>query len=328
LTPSSVRARAVFFDAPRSVSVRPVTVTPGQGQQIIRSELIGISHGTEMLFYEGPFPRGQLLEARRSIGEASGYPIRYGYMNVGVNEDGARVFAFEPHQDVFAADTAAVVAVPPGVEPEDAVLYPSMETAVGIVHDAAPSLGDRVLVCGLGVIGLLVTRLLARFPIDVIAIDPVATRRERAAAEGCAVIDPLAAGALESVLAATGGAGVDIAINASSSAAALQLSIDALADEGTVVEASWYGETSATLALGRSFHRRRLAIRASQVSRLNPAMAPRWNRERRTALVWRLVRDIRPGSLITHRFALDDAPEAYELIASRPDDLLQAVLVP
>ena len=281
-----------------------------------------------MLFYRGPFPKGQLLEARDSVSGDTDYPVRYGYMNVGRRLDGSRVFAFAPHQDVFAAAPDDLLIPPAGVEAEDAVLYPSVETAVQIVHDAAPLLGERVLVCGLGVIGLLVAQLVRRGGLDVIATDPIAARRERAAEIGCLVIDPLSPSVSEEIETATGGVGPDIAINTSAKGEALQLALDALPHEGRAIEASWYGESRVNLDLGASFHRRRLTIRASQVSNLNPMMQPRWTRERRGALVWRLIGELRPSRYITHRFPLDAAAAAYELIAMHPEAVLQIVLIP
>jgi threonine dehydrogenase-like Zn-dependent dehydrogenase len=141
-------------------------------------------------------------------------------------------------------------------------------------------------------------------------------------------VDPSADDARARILAATGGAGPDIAINTSARSAGLQLGIDVLPREGVAVEASWYGDTPTELDLGASFHRRRITIRASQVSHLNPVTEPRWSRARRTELVWRLVREIRPSALITHRFPLDAAAQAYELIRERPQEVLQVVLVP
>ncbi len=321
-------SRVVYFESPGEVSVRTERVTVAEGEELVRSEVIGISHGTEMLFYKGPFPKGQLLEARDSVSGAGDYPLKYGYMNVGRRADRSRVFAFAPHQDLFAAPTDGLIALPAGIEPEDAVLYPSVETAVQIVHDAAPLLGERVLVCGLGVIGLLVAQLLRRGLHDVVATDPIASRRERAATLGCRVIDPVSPSAADDIAAATGGAGPDVAINTSARGEALQLALDVLPNEGRAVEASWYGESRVNLDLGTSFHRRRLTIRASQVSNLNPVMQPRWTRERRGALVWQLVRELGPSRYITHRFPLDAAAAAYELIATHPESVLQIVLVP
>lgn len=324
----SAHIRAVYFDAPGVVSLHNETIEPAPGDEIVRSELIGISHGTEMLFYRGPFPSGQAAEALPEIGSGSDYPIKYGYMNVGVTGDGTRVFGFVPHQDVFCAPADRLLRVPDGIDPDDAVLYPSVETALQICHDAAPQMGEVIAVAGLGVIGLLVIELLRRMEVTVIAFDPIASRRERAAAIGAIVLDPNETDVGSRIMEATGNRGADIGINVSAHGPALQTLIDTAAYDGTVVEASWYGDRETALSLGAAFHRRRLTIRASQVSNLNPAMRPRWNRERRTALVWELIRTMRPSKYITHRYPLDNAREAYERIAKQDPDVLQVVLLP
>jgi threonine dehydrogenase-like Zn-dependent dehydrogenase len=322
------KARAVYFESPRTVTIRQEEVLRRTDEVLITSELIGISHGTELLFYRGPFPRGQLLENRNSVGSADGYPIKYGYMNVGLADDGGRVFAFYPHQDRFAAAADALVPVPDGIGSEDAVFYPSVETAVQIVHDAAPALGERILVCGLGVIGLTVSHLLRRMGLEVVAADPIAARRERARRIGCSTVDPADPEVDREIADRSEARGVDIAINTSSNARALQLAIRNVEREGTIVEASWYGEHTVRLDLGAHFHRNRVTIRSSQVSHLNPAMEPRWTRERRSALAWQLIREIEPHRFITHRFPLDEAARAYDVIVSRPEEVLQVVLVP
>ena len=43
-----------------------------------------------------------------------------------------------------------------------------METAVNLIQDAAPILGERVLVLGQGVIGLLTAALLKEFPLETL----------------------------------------------------------------------------------------------------------------------------------------------------------------
>jgi threonine dehydrogenase-like Zn-dependent dehydrogenase len=324
----SSRAHAIYFDAPGTVSVREEALSPAPGDELVVSDLIGISHGTEMLFYRGPFPSGHDLEQLDSVRRTSGYPIKYGYMNVGHLDDGRRVFAFYPHQDRFFASPGTLLPVPESVETDDAVFYASMETAVQIVHDANPRLGEKVLVAGLGVIGHLVTRVLAHTGIRAIAADPLRERRERVEPYAWSVVDPNDSGSRQRVLELTEGRGADVSINTSAAAAGLQLCIDSTVSEGTVIEASWYGDSPATVQLGSAFHRRRLCIRSSQVSNLNPAMLPRWTRDRRTALAWELIAQTQPRALISHRFALGDAPAVYEQIAGAPRDVMQVVLEP
>jgi threonine dehydrogenase-like Zn-dependent dehydrogenase len=119
---------------------------------------------------------------------------------------------------------------------------------------------------------------------------------------------------------------VDVAIEASGNPAALQACIDAAAFAGTVVVASWYGTRDASLNLGGRFHRRRTRIVSSQVSTLDPALGPRWDRARRSSLVSELLQELPLDQLITHRFPLDQAAAAYELLDRGPGDCLQVVL--
>ena len=119
---------------------------------------------------------------------------------------------------------------------------------------------------------------------------------------------------------------MDVAIEVSGSPAALQACIDAAAFGGTVVVASWYGTRDVSLNLGDRFHRRRLRLVSSQVSTLDPALAPRWDRARRTALVSQLLQELPLKELITHRFPLDQAAAAYELLDRSPGECLQVVL--
>jgi threonine dehydrogenase-like Zn-dependent dehydrogenase len=101
-----------------------------------------------------------------------------------------------------------------------------------------------------------------------------------------------------------------------------------VAGEGTVVVASWYGTKPVTLNLGGRFHRERIRVRSSQVGRVNPELAPRWDRTRRTKAVLGLLEDprLRLESLISHRFAFSEAPLAYQLVDERPFETAQVVL--
>ena len=317
LKDSRLKARAVYFTGPGRVDVREEDLEGDTGV-LVRSRLIAISHGTESLFYKGPFPSGQEGE-QLNTSAGNDYPIKYGYMNLGQLEDDRRVFAFYPHQDVFLANPDDLMQVPDHIRDEDAVLYPSVETAFQIVHDAAPLLAERAIVFGLGMIGQLVCRLLIMAGCDVIGVDPAESRRLRATATGVRALDP---GELSVI------SDADLAINTSAHAAALQAAIDVLAPEARVIEASWYGARPVTISLGAAFHRKRLHIRSSQVSHLGPSQRPRWNRVRRNQAVWKLMDSVRPGDLVSHRIPLNEAARAYELIAAEEADLMQILLVP
>ena len=325
---SSEHARAVFFTGPRQVEVRDVSVELQAEERRVHSRLIGISHGTEMLCYRGQLPQADPEETLSSLPDSFAYPLRYGYINVGVRDDGVRVFAFYPHQDRFAVPDSAMIPLPASVSDEDAVFLASMETALGIVHDAAPRLGEVVALFGCGVIGLLTAVLLQRAGARVVAVEPAALRRRTATELGCIGIDPSTESVTERIREVTTGRGADIAINTSAGDAGLQTAIDVACMEGTVVEASWHGAKQSTLSLGGRFHRRRLSLKSSQVSRLNPELTPRWDKERRMNEVLGLLGEVQPHRLISHRFPMSRADEAFRHIDVDSGETLQVVLDP
>ena len=221
------------------------------------------------------------------------------------------------------------MALPPEVSDEQAVFLPNLETALGIVHDAGVRLGERVLVVGLGVVGLLTSALLLRSGVgELIAVEPLALRREQAERLGCRALSSEEPRLGERIAELTGGRGPDAAINCSGAEAGLQLALDTLCFEGTLVEASWYGSRRVSLELGSAFHRRRLRLVASQVSSVAAALGPRWDKRRRLALAMELLPALDPSRYITHRFPLARAQEAFELLDRHPERVLQVVLEP
>src|SRR5207244_6448266 len=138
---------------------------------LVRTLHSGISRGTEILVFRGGVPASQYAAMRAPFqeGEFPG-PVKYGYLNVGVVEEGPAsvvgrtVFCLYPHQTAYVVPAGAVAVVPEGVPPARAVLAGTVETAVNAVWDAAPLLGDRVTVVGAGMVGCCVARLVRRFP--------------------------------------------------------------------------------------------------------------------------------------------------------------------
>jgi threonine dehydrogenase-like Zn-dependent dehydrogenase len=65
---------------------------------------------------------------------------------------------------------------------------------------------------------------------------------------------------------------------------------------------------------------------SSQVGRIDPALAPRWDRERRLALATDLLDELTLAELITHRFAFSRAAEAYTLLDGQANETVQVVL--
>jgi 2-desacetyl-2-hydroxyethyl bacteriochlorophyllide A dehydrogenase len=332
----SLEARALWFAAPRTAELRPERVPPpGPGKVRVRTIASAISHGTEMLVYRGEVPTELPLDLPTLAGDFS-FPIKYGYASVGRVLDagveylspGDLVFVHHPHQDAFVVPADLPVRLPDGLDPMVGLFFANLETALNVVHDTPLRLGEAALVFGQGVVGLLVIQLLKLAGADrVLAVDPLKKRRERALEVGADEAFEPGENLRGRVLAATAGRGVDVAVEASSSGTALQSAVDAVAVEGTVVVASWYGTKSVTLSLGGHFHRGRVRLRSSQVGRMNPELGSRWDLARRTETVLALLPQLRLKELISHQIPFEEAPEAYRLVDESPDKAIQVVLI-
>jgi 2-desacetyl-2-hydroxyethyl bacteriochlorophyllide A dehydrogenase len=328
-------AHAVWTVAPYQVQIQSESLVPLRDDEVaISTHYSAISHGTEMLVYRGHVPSGMTLDLPTLEGSFA-FPIKYGYAVVGrvqaVGGDvtdvaaGDMVFALHPHQTYCHVHHSLVKKIPPAVPVKAAVLAANMETAINIVHDTRPALGDIVVVIGLGVVGLLVAWLLARQAVRVIAVDPVAHRRECAQQLGIIkVVHP--DDAIEFVNAITDGRGADGVIEISGNPQALPLALAMVGQEGIVVVGSWYGNKPVTLDLGSRFHRGRVRMRSSQVGQLSPDLAPRWNYQRRMSVVWRMLAQFPHQFVITHEYRFENAAVAYETIDRGELSMVQAVL--
>jgi len=334
----SVEARALWLAAARRPEFRRESVPPpGPGEVRVRALASALSQGTEMLVYRGQVPADLPLDLPTLAGSFA-FPIKYGYASVGrVVDSGAGVtdraigdlvFVLHPHQTQYVVPAALTIPLPAGLDPVLGVFTANVETALNIVHDTPLHLGETALVFGQGTVGLLVAQLLRRAGAEcVLVVDPLERRRalaRQASADlALAPDDELPA----RVRALTGGRGADVAVEVSGSGAALQSAIDAVATEGTVVVASWYGTKPVTLTLGGHFHRGRVQLRSSQVGRLNPALSARWDYARRLDTAVGLLSRLRLADLVSHRFPFDAAPDAYRLVDEQPGEAAQVVLV-
>lgn len=334
-TPSRQRVR---FVAPEQTDVITESApSPSSGEVRVRTRYSAISPGTERLVYQGNVP--QALEADHSIDalqeEDFSYPLSYGYACVGEVEevgkdvssdwDGARVFSFQPHVSRFVATPGALVRLPDSVSLRDAALLPSVETAVTLVMDGRPMIGETVTVLGQGVVGLLTVQLLAQHPVASLhAVDPVEARRSVSAELGAQTFS--SAAELTETLQETLPDRSDLTYELTGTPSVLNDAIQATGYSGRVVVGSWYGTKSAPLNLGGHFHRSRLNIISSQVSTIDPSLRGRWTKDRRMSTVLDLLSELAPSRLITEQFPVEQAPEVYtRLVSDR--SLLQPLFV-
>ena len=287
--------------------------SPAAGEALVRAVRSGVSRGTESLVHRGLVPEAvrDLMRAPFQVGDLPG-PVKYGYLSVGVVEDGPaplrgrRVFCLHPHQDRYVVPAAALSVVPDEVPSDRAVLAGPVETAVNALWDAAPRFGDRVAVVGAGMIGASVAALLRRFPLDRLQlVDPDPQRTALAAALGVDLVTPGAASD-----------GCDVVFHCSASESGLARSLELLGEEGEVVELSWYGQDDPRVPLGAEFHARRLTIRASQVGVVSASRRARRTLSERRATALAALRDPAFDALLTGPVRFADLPSAMDAVAS------------
>ena len=336
-------ARSIHHIATQKVEVRELELAaPDNNEVVIKTRYSAISPGTESMIYRGLFPPD--LSQDESIRNLSGnfeYPFRYGYSLVGTVIDSGRdidpkwlgrsVFVFHPHQDLVVVPVSDCLLLADGISAKAALFLPNMESAVSFTMDAGPVIGDRICVFGLGVVGLLTTALLARIPLEMLlTADPLGYRREMALTFGASdSIDPTQdqawAAVIESHFNSSSIQGMDISFELSGNMEALNQAIEICGFSGKIIVASWYGRQTSKLDLGGHFHRRRIQLISSQVSTINPALSGRWNKDRRIALSWEMIRQIKPERLITHQFPLHQCDRAYQVNSEHLENALQVI---
>ncbi|MFH8281584.1 zinc-dependent alcohol dehydrogenase [Streptomyces antibioticus] len=306
-------ARAFWLGSPGQGEIRDVVLPdPAEGEVVVRSLYSGVSRGTETLVFRGGVPENQHAVMRAPFQEGDfPAPVKYGYLNVGLVEEGPddlvgrTVFCLYPHQTRYVVPATAVTPVPDTVPAARAVLAGTVETAVNALWDARPLVGDRIAVVGGGMVGCSVAALLARFPgVRVQLVDADPARAKVAEALGVGFAQP--ADAL---------GGLDLVVHASATEQGLARSLELLSPEGTVLELSWYGDRKVSLPLGEAFHSRRLVIRSSQVGTVSPARANRSYADR-LALALELLADPALDALVTGESAFEELPEVMPRLAS------------
>ncbi|WP_324787940.1 dehydrogenase [Streptomyces sp. H51] len=306
-------ARAFWLSRPGEGEIREVELPePGEGEVLVRALYSGVSRGTETLVFRGGVPGSQHAAMRAPFQEGDfPAPVKYGYLSVGVVEQGPAeltgrtVFCLHPHQTRYVVPAGAVTVVPDAVPTGRAVLAGTVETAVNALWDAAPLVGDRIAVVGGGMVGCSVAALLARFPgVRVQLVDADPARAETAAALGVGFALP--GDALGDC---------DLVVHASATEQGLARCLELLAAEGTVVELSWYGDRRVSLPLGEAFHSRRLTIRSSQVGTVSPARANRSYGDR-LALALDLLADPALDALVTGESHFEELPDVMPGLAS------------
>lgn len=341
------RHRVLMLEAPRRVRFADLPLPePGAGDVVVQPTLSTFKHGTEMMAYLGRSPFAtrsfnrdlRLFEAKPAA-EAV-YPRPMGNMMVGTVEwAGSAVRGLQPGQSVFAWAPIADRHVLPGdrvrplgdLEPEQALCIDPASFALGGIIDGAIGASDRLLITGLGAIGLFAIQYAKAAGAHVIAASRFAGRRKLAEACGAdEVYDSGAGGDLARTIKERSG-GVDVAVECSGTIANLTLAMRAARQCGRVVCIGFYGPADASLNLGEEFFHNRLTLLASL-----PAFA--WSNPVRSEpplyaqdLQAMAAGDLSGGKITTEGILdpilpLDQAEAALAMIANEPERVVKVAL--
>ncbi len=232
---------------------------------------------------------------------------------------------FANHAEINTVPKNLAVRIPDGVDDEDASFVTLGAIALQGVRQAQLTLGERVVVMGLGLIGLLTVQLLKANGCRVLGFDPNESRAALAQKLGADLA--VSSGFAEAVAGFTGGHGADAVILAAStkSSEPLNQAAEASRTKGRIVVVGLVGMT-----IDREpFYKRELDLRLSMSygpGRHDPAYEleghdyplpyVRWTEQRNMAAFLDLVAEgrVTPKALVTHRFAIGEAMQAYELM--------------
>lgn len=333
-----MKRKTLYFTAPQQVEFYEETLPAlGADDVLVETTCSAISAGTEMLVYQGRFPRD--LETDSVISSLRGgfkYPLAYGYACVGkvmkvgkqVNREwlDRPVFAFQPHTSHFIEKTNCLFPIPESLSLETACFLPNMETAVNLVQDAAPILGERVLVLGQGVVGLLTASLLSEFPLETLVTADCHELRRKASLNLRVnkSLDPNSE-SFQNDSSIYTQKKFDLTFELSGNPSALNDALALTCFSGRIVIGSWYGEKRAGIDLGGAFHRSRIKLISSQVSTIAPELSGRWDKARRFDAAWKALERIKPEKWITHKFELEKAKEAFKLLDENPQETIQVI---
>ncbi len=339
-----MKRTSLIFEKPYVITLKTESVIEPKAKEVlIKTRFSAISPGSELLVYRGQFPTKLPVDAQiRALSKPFRYPLKYGYTSVGEvmavgaasKEDwlGRQVFCFHPHESHYTAKQNEIIPIPEDIDATEALLLPNMETAVNFLMDARPVIGERVVVFGQGIVGLLTTAILAPFPLTkLVTLDRYPSRRQMSLDIGAHIaLDPETAVVISDLTALlkldSSEGSADLVFELSGNPQALNQAITIAGFGARVVIGSWYGSKPAHLELGGQFHRNRIRLISSQVSTLAPEFSGQWTKDRRLKTAWDMIRMIRPTQFITHRYPLSQIREAYELLDKKPQEAIQIII--
>lgn len=282
----------------------------------VRTTASAVSKGTETLVHTGRVPArvAEQMRAPRQLGDFP-YPVSYGYLAAGIVDEGpnswigTRVFGLLPHHSHHLVSPDEVYPIPEGISDHRALLAGAAETGLTALWQSPPHYGDRLTIVGAGMIGTATALLASHLPLQRLQV--VETNPDRRAL--------LARLGLTAVTGDDAGDDCDIVVHTSGSDAGLARALEITGDDGTVVEASWFGDERPAVPLGADFHARRLTITSSQVGEVPTGHRARRTRGDRMRTALAALDDDRFDALMTGVSPWQDLPRVMDDLSGDTD---------
>jgi polar amino acid transport system substrate-binding protein len=281
-------------------------------------------------------------------------PTPLGYSSSGIVEEvhravdgwvrGDRVacagFGYACHAEKIFVPTNLAVKIPENVSFEEASFVTLGAIAMQGVRQADVRLGETVVVIGLGLLGQITCMLLSASGCRVLGIDIDSDKVElamKAGAQAAFLANGLEATAIAN---ATAGRGADAVIitAASNTAAPIETAGNISRARGRVVAVGAvklevprkvYYEKELELRLSRSYGPGRYDYGYEEAGRDYPYSYVRWteNRNMESFLALISTGKIDIKGLITHRFEINDASKAYDMIAGKTNEKYLGIIL-
>jgi predicted dehydrogenase/threonine dehydrogenase-like Zn-dependent dehydrogenase len=338
----------------------------GRGQLLIRTARTLVSAGTERMLVD--FGRASLIDKARqqpdkvrmvldkvrtdgllptleAVRNKLDQPLPMGYCNVGtVVEVGAGVSGFAvgdrvasngKHAEMVAVPVNLCARVPDAVDDEAAAFTVLGAIALQGIRLVQPTLGEAVVVTGLGLIGLVTVQLLKAQGCRVLGLDFDADKLALARRFGADVVD-LASGAdpVAAAAAFSRGRGVDAVIVTASTASnePMHQAAQMCRKRGRIVLVGVVGlelsradffDKELTFQVSCSYGPGRYDPLYEDKGQDYPVGFVRWTEQRNFEAVLDMLAERRldVAPLISHRFEIEQAAQAYEVVTGNAPSL-------
>ncbi len=306
--------------APRQPVLRDYEDGPLPADSVrVQVEFGAPKRGTEMTMYYGlrgaGFPQGL---GNMCVGKVS----EIGSEVEGV-EIGERVAGYGHLKETHTWNAQRILKMNERMTWKEAVCYDPAHFALAAVRDGQVRVGDRVAVFGLGALGLMSQQFAKIAGADFVAVvDPIEGRRAVAEKTGAdLVLDPTSCNVGEALREATGGLGVDVAIETSANYHALDDAIRSVAFEGTVVVVGWAKECKGGLDLGAVAHFNIPNLIFARANSDPNRDHPRWSFGRIIDTCWKWLSEGRFDceDIVAPVVPFADAAAAYEEMDNHPE---------